>query len=72
MQRKSNVGAGDNILLSTKHLRLKDKPGKLLPWYVGPFKVLQMIGHNAAILELLQGVKGHPLFKEALLKRYHG
>ena len=31
VQRKSNIGPGDNILLSTKHLKLKDKPGKLQP-----------------------------------------
>ena len=48
MQRKSNIGPGDNILLFMKHLKLKDKPGKRRPQYVGPFKVLQMIEHNDA------------------------
>ena len=55
-----------------KHLKLKDKPGKLCPQYVGPFKVLQMVRHNAAKLELPPGMKVHPIFNVALLKRYHG
>ena len=55
-----------------KHLKLKDKPGKLQPQYVGPFKLLQMVGHNAAKLELPPGIKVHPVFNAVLLKRYHG
>ena len=31
-----------------------------------------MIGHNAAKLELPPGIKVHPVFNVALLKRYHG
>ena len=49
-----------------------DKPGKLQPQYVGPFKVLQMVRCNAAKLELPPRMKVHPVFKVALLKRYHG
>ena len=70
-QRKTNIGSEDNILLSTKDLKLKGKPGELCPQYVGPFKVLQMVGHNAAKLELPPGMKVHPVFNIALLKRYH-
>ena len=29
VQRKPNIGPGDTRLLATKHLKLKDKPGKL-------------------------------------------
>ena len=54
-----------------KHLKLKDKPGKLRPQYVGPFKVLQMVGRNPAKLELPPGMKVHPVFNIALLKKYH-
>ena len=54
-----------------KHMKLKDKPGKLHPQYVRPFKVLQMVGRNAAKLELPPGIKVHPVFNIALLKRYH-
>ena len=31
-----------------------------------------MVGRNAAKLELLPGMKVHPVFNIALLKRYHG
>ena len=31
-----------------------------------------MVGHNAAKLELPLGMKVHPVFNVALLKRYHG
>ena len=71
MQIKSDIGPGDNVLLSTKHLKLKDKPGKLRPQYIGPFKVLQMIGCNAAKIELEPGIKVHPVFNMALLKKHH-
>ena len=50
---------------------MKDKPEKLCPQYFGPFKVLQMVGHNAAKLELPPWMKVHPVFNAALLKRYH-
>ena len=29
VQRKSGIGPRDNVLLSIKHLQLKDKPGKV-------------------------------------------
>ena len=54
-----------------KHLKLKDKPGKLRPQYIGQFKVMQMIRQNAAKIELLPGIKVHPVFNVALLKKYH-
>ena len=53
-------------------MKLKDKPGKLRPQYVGPLKVLKMVGRNAAKLELPLGMKVHPVFNVALLKKYHG
>ena len=72
IHKRSDISPEDNVLLSTKHLKLKDKPGKLCPQYVGPFKVLQMVGRNAAKLELPPGMKVHPIFNIALLKKYHG
>ena len=54
-----------------KHLKLKDKPAKLWPQYIGPFKVSQMVGRNAAKLEMPPGMKVHPVFNIVLLKRYH-
>ena len=71
MQRKSEIGPRDNVLLSMKHLKLKDKPRNLRPQYVGPFKVLQIFGCNAAKLELPSGMKVCPVFNMALLKKKH-
>ena len=55
-----------------KHLKLKEKPGKLFPQYIGLFKVLQMAGRNAAKLELPPRMKIHPVFNIVMLKKYHG
>ena len=71
IRRRSDISPRDNVLLFTKHLKLKDKPGKLRPQYIGPFKVIKMVGHNAAKPELPPGMKVHPVFNVALLKRYY-
>ena len=72
MRKKPDIGPRDNVLLSTKHLKLKARPGKLCLKYIGLFKVLQMVGHNAGKLELPIEIKVHMVFNVALLKRYHG
>ena len=59
------------MLLSTKHLQLKDKPGKLHPIFVGPFQVLQEIGRNAAKLDLPASMSVHPVFNVLLLRKYY-
>ena len=63
---------GDLVLLSTKHLQLKDKPGKLCPIFVGPFRVFQEIGRNAIKLDLLASMAINPEFNISLLKKYYG
>ena len=59
-------------MLSTKHLQLKNVSGKLKPRFVGPFKVLAIIGDNAAKLDLPVSMRVHPVFNVALLKIYQG
>ncbi len=62
---------GDEVLLSTKHLKLKGPScKKLLPRYVGPFTVLQRIGPSAYKLKLLPSMKVHPVFNVSLLAPY--
>ena len=39
---------------------------------MGPFKVLQLIGANAAKLELPESMSVHPVFNVSLLKVYKG
>ena len=42
---------------------------KLSPRFCGPFKILKKIGVVAYKLELLKGIKSHPLFHVSKLKR---
>jgi hypothetical protein len=61
----------DMVWLNTKHLMLKH-PGtrKLLPRYVGPFKVQQRIGEADYKLKLPAKLKVHDAFHVSLLKQY--
>ena len=43
---------GDPVLLSTKNLRMKGTLGKLQKKFVGPFQVIQTLGHQAYRLSL--------------------
>jgi hypothetical protein len=62
---------GQEVLLSTKFLTLKI-PGenKLLPKYVGPFKVLTVLSDVSYKLDLPDCMKCHPVFHVSLLKAY--
>ena len=60
------------MLLSTKHIQLKIASGKLKPRFIGPFKVLALVGNNAARLDLPSTMRVHPVFNVALLKFYKG
>ncbi|KAJ9504786.1 hypothetical protein QJQ45_007167 [Haematococcus lacustris] len=60
------------VLLSTKNLRLKPgKAKKLLPRFIGPFKVLEHVGPVAVRLDLPPAMaRMHPVFHVALLRPY--
>jgi hypothetical protein len=63
---------GAVVLLSTKNIRLKT-PGaqKLMPLFVGPFKILKQVGPVAYKLDLPDTVKQmHPVFHVSLLRPY--
>ncbi|KAJ9534101.1 hypothetical protein QJQ45_002104 [Haematococcus lacustris] len=63
---------GDLVLLSTKNLRLKPgKARKLLPRFVGPFKVLHIVNNVAVKLDLPPAMSRlHPVFHVSLLRKY--
>jgi len=68
---------GQEVLLSTKHLNFKGFKGvnarKLLPRWVGPFKVAALVGQAAVRLDLLTDMGIHPVFHVSLVKPYrHG
>jgi hypothetical protein len=62
---------GDKVLLSTKHAKLSTVGSKkLLPKWIGPFKVLAKIGSAAYRLELPPSLKWHDVFHVSLLRPY--
>ena len=68
--RSLDIYIDDQVLLSTRHLQWKDKPRKLNPIFVGPFRVSQEIGRNAMKLDLPASILVHPVFNVSLLKKY--
>ena len=63
---------GDKVLLSTKYLNLKhsEKSRKLLPKWIGPFKVVQVVGPVAYELKMNPRWRVHPVFHVSLLEPY--
>jgi hypothetical protein len=70
-RRDFTLTVGSEVLLSTKHINVKMKgTPKLLPRWVGPFKVLQKVNPVAYKLDLPASLKIHPVFHASLLKAY--
>ena len=68
-QRRSvEFQEGDNVLLSTRHIRFRRCPTKLQRRYVGPFKIVQKISNVAYRLQLPEDWTMHPVFHISLLK----
>lgn len=63
---------GQEVMLSTRFIQLK-VPGvnKLLPKYVGPFKISKVVNNVAYKLALPDCMRCHPVFHVSLLKPYH-
>jgi hypothetical protein len=59
-RREMNIAVGDSVFLSTANIKLKFKGlPKLLPRWVGPFKVLEQINPVAFRLKLPSSLKIH-------------
>ncbi|KAJ9519502.1 hypothetical protein QJQ45_000686 [Haematococcus lacustris] len=65
---------GDRVLLSTMKLRsMVGKARKLLPRYVGPFRIEAHVGEDAVKLTLPPAMSRiHPVFHVSLLRPYEG
>jgi len=62
---------GQQVLLSTKNLSLKvSGVRKLMPCYIGPFPITQVINPNAMRLKLPDALKVHDVFHVSLLSPY--
>ena len=59
---------GDDVLLSTRHIRFRHCPTKLQRRYVGLFKIIQKISAVAYRLQLPDDWMMHPVFHVSLLK----
>ena len=60
------------MLLDSRNLTLRTTgPNKLLPKYVGPFKVTAKVGPVAYKLQLPSTMKCHPVFHVSLLHKWH-
>ena len=59
---------GDFVLLSTRHLRMRNRPAKLQRQFVGPFRVSEQISRVAYKLKLPAQWHIHPVFHNSLLK----
>ncbi len=72
-RRDVEFQVGQQVLLSTKYMRKQMSSGKqpvvpkLLPRYIGPFKVTAKVGPLACRLDL-KGLQAHPVFH--VLKQY--
>ena len=64
--------AGQRVLLSSKNIRIRSEgTAKLQPKWLGPFKLLRMVGTQAAELELPSTMRIHDVFHVSLLKPYN-
>ena len=62
----------DQVMLSTKNLKFKVGKKKFHPKFIGPFRITEMIGENAARLSLpVNYSRIHPVFHVSLFKPYH-
>jgi len=62
---------GDLVLLSSRNLKFKSGVRKLHPKFLGPFPIINMIGKNAAKLELPATYSRiHPVFHVSLFKTF--
>ena len=75
-RRDVTYAVGDKVLLNSRNICFKVGAKKLMPKWLGPFTVTQLVGrpgHEVAVkLELPAEWRHHPVFHVSLLKPYIG
>ena len=73
-RRDVTFKVGDQVLLSTEHLRLAGAAGKRSPKftykYIGPFKIKRVVNPNAYELDLPPQLQIHPVLNISRLRPY--
>jgi hypothetical protein len=62
---------GDMVMISTQNLNTLNKAPKLLPRYIGPYKIIKVISKVAYKLELPKTMKINNTFHISKLKKYN-
>lgn len=61
---------GDQVLINTTNIHARKSARKLLPKWIGPFRIQSLVGPVAAELELPPNYRMHNVFHCSLLKPY--
>ena len=68
--RDVTLNEGDIVLLSSKDFKFKHGTAKLLPRWMGPFRILERVGNLAYKLDIPTTWKAHNVFHVCLLAPY--
>ena len=69
-RRERVFKVGDQVLLSTANLSTHERAVKLLPKWIGPYKIKRVVNQVAYELSLPVSMKMHPVFHVSKLRAY--